>query len=135
MFLGAPFGIVRQAPNSASLWRVLINLGTFRSAVSLVPRGFITSSWARGSEAIRPRNAEDFLFSRCSTRAAYGSTAAAAAAATGDKGVTFTTTEAALRRNADEGCVAFVTGANRGIGLEVTEQLLKRTKGTYKSCK
>lgn len=81
---------------------------------------------------LRPRNSQDFLFSRCSTRAAYSNTAAAAATATGDEGVTFTTTEAALRRNADEGCVAFVTGANRGIGLEVTQQLLMRTKGMKK---
>lgn len=39
------------------------------------------------------------------------------------------TTDASVRRNADPGSVAFVTGANRGIGLEVTRQLLARTKG------
>lgn len=38
-------------------------------------------------------------------------------------------TQAAARRNADPGSVAFVTGANRGIGLEVTRQLLERAKG------
>lgn len=53
---------------------------------------------------------------------------AAAGGAAGD-GVTFVTTEAAARRNADPGSVSFVTGANRGIGLEVTRQLLARTKG------
>lgn len=45
------------------------------------------------------------------------------------EGVGFVETEAAQRRNDDLGCVAFVTGANRGIGLEVTRQLLSKTKG------
>lgn len=47
----------------------------------------------------------------------------------GGEGVSFVDTEDARRRNSDSGCVAFVTGANRGIGLEVTRQLLARTKG------
>lgn len=47
----------------------------------------------------------------------------------GGEGVSFVETEDARRRNGDSGCVAFVTGANRGIGLEVTRQLLARTKG------
>ena len=56
----------------------------------------------------------------------------AAAAGRGDAvgdGVTFGTSEDAARRNADPGSVAFVTGANRGIGLEVTRQLLARSRG------
>lgn len=44
------------------------------------------------------------------------------------------TTDDAVRRNADPGSVAFVTGSNRGIGLEVTRQLLARTKGERELC-
>ena len=133
MFLGPRFGIVSRAPGIQSLWRVLINRGTLRSEFSLVTRAFTIPSWARDDEVQRPWHTEALLPSRCSTRAAFSNTAApASASAAGDaasEGVTFTTTEVAQRRNADEGCTAFVTGANRGIGLEVTRQLLERTKG------
>lgn len=55
--------------------------------------------------------------------------ATAGASSAGEEGITFVTTDAAVRRNADPGLVAFVTGANRGIGLEVTRQLLAKTEG------
>lgn len=60
-----------------------------------------------------------------------GSSPAKAAAGRGDAGdgVTFATSDDAARRNADPGSVAFVTGANRGIGLEMTRQLLARARG------
>lgn len=61
-----------------------------------------------------------------------GSSSAKAAAGRGDAGgdgVTFGASEDAARRNADPDAVAFVTGANRGIGLEVTRQLLARSRG------
>lgn len=45
------------------------------------------------------------------------------------EGVTFVTSDHAMRRNADPGAVAFVTGGNRGIGLELTRQLLAKVKG------
>eukprot|EP00903_Cladosiphon_okamuranus_P007597 g7368.t1 len=55
--------------------------------------------------------------------------AAAGRGDAGGEGVTFGTSEDAARRNADSSAVAFVTGANRGIGLEVTRQLLARSRG------
>lgn len=60
-----------------------------------------------------------------------GGSPAKAAAGRSDAGdgVTFVTSDHAARRNADPGSVAFVTGANRGIGLEVTRQLLARARG------
>lgn len=70
--------------------------------------------------------------SRCVTRRvsfARSKQAMAAAGEAAGEEVTFVKTEAASRRNADSGMVAFVTGANRGIGMEVTRQLLARTKG------
>ncbi|CAM9535040.1 unnamed protein product, partial [Hapterophycus canaliculatus] len=70
--------------------------------------------------------------SRCVSRASFirSSHAMAAAGEAVGEGVTFVETEAATRRNADSGMVAFVTGSNRGIGMEVTRQLLAKTKGT-----
>ena len=64
----------------------------------------------------------------CSTARRSLSAMSGSGGAAGE-GVAFVETEAAQRRNSDPGCVAFVTGANRGIGLEVTRQLLSRTKG------
>ena len=66
-------------------------------------------------------------------RRAMSSRSSPAKAAAGrggaDDGVTFAESEDAARRNADPDSVAFVTGANRGIGLEVTRQLLARSRG------
>ena len=89
--------------------------------------GFVSPP-VRGGECIQ--NATKFS-SVCQQRAISTRSMPALAAAGGaaGDGVTFVTTEAAVRRNADPGSVSFVTGANRGIGLEVTRQLLSRTKG------
>eukprot|EP00752_Nemacystus_decipiens_P003183 g2945.t1 len=63
--------------------------------------------------------------------AGSGSARAAAGHSSGaGDGVAFVKSEDAARRNADPGSVAFVTGANRGIGLEMTRQLLARSRGT-----
>lgn len=95
------------------------------------------------------RHNESPLLARCQQRAAVSSlsnprrpagrrrsvrtssSSASAAAGQGGAGdeVTFGVSDAAARRNADPDSVAFVTGANRGIGLEVTRQLLMRSKG------
>lgn len=92
--------------------------------------GFVSPP-VRGGECIQ--NATKFS-SVCQRRAISTRSMPAPAAAGGaaGDGVTFVTTEAAVRRNADPGSVSFVTGANRGIGLEVTRQLLSRTKGERK---
>lgn len=66
---------------------------------------------------------------RAISAGSWAAFATAGPSSAGETGVTFVTTDAAVRRNADPGSVAFVTGANRGIGLEVTRQLLVRTKG------
>ncbi|CAM9128777.1 unnamed protein product [Choristocarpus tenellus] len=43
--------------------------------------------------------------------------------------IDFRITEHAILRNDDPQTVSFVTGSNRGIGLEISRQLLSRTKG------
>ncbi|CAM9160128.1 unnamed protein product [Ectocarpus sp. 4 AP-2014] len=90
---------------------------------------------ARYHANTRPGTSSAGHLSRCVSRKGMstGSNPVMATAAAGEPSggvVKFVTTEAAARRNADPGSVAFVTGANRGIGLEVTRQLLQRAKGT-----
>ncbi|CAN0297846.1 unnamed protein product [Discosporangium mesarthrocarpum] len=64
--------------------------------------------------------------SACNVRRSQTTTTMSA----GDGHLDFRVTDHAHRRNKDPNATFLVTGANRGIGLEVSRQLLGRTKGT-----
>ena len=141
------------------VWHAAVHAGSPGCvATSVAPRALATTPWANRwkGPSCRQRNAnpsQQDKLTWCNNPTAGAAAAAAAAAASAvaparlccvarrslsamsasggaaGEGVSFVETEAAQRRNGDPGCVAFVTGANRGIGLEVTRQLLSRTKG------
>lgn len=149
MSFSALLGIANRAYGFPTLWRTAMGTGFQRAGATATPRTLKTLSWINKNQGFR-RQEQHFLFLfpsttltqkpvghifpsntrtrtplQCVDLRPFSNMSAAAA---GD-GVAFTTTEVAQRRNNDPECVAFVTGANRGIGLEVTRQLLERTKG------
>lgn len=123
------------------------DLSTFNSKHGNIKEGSLRSRYTTVLFVVPPRVRElssrrkgRHTAARCVTRRGLATStvvsmaAAAAAAADGEagKGIAFRTTDFARRRNNDAGSVAFVTGANRGIGIEVTRQLLERTKGAFR---
>lgn len=158
----ALLGLVSRVSSFARLTRSGGNAGDFVSGAFARPRGLSTftskngnikegSLWSRyktnvlfvvppsSAGELRNRHKGHHTAVCCiarrelATRTAVPMAAAVADSEAGE-GVAFRTTEFARRRNDDARSVAFVTGANRGIGFEVTRQLLERTKGGFRHC-
>lgn len=153
----ALLGLVSRVSGFAHLPRAGGNAGKFFTAAFAPPRGLSIFNPKHGNikegslrsryntvlfvvpprvRELSSRHKGRHTAARCVTRRALvtNTVVSMAAAVDGEagKGIAFRTTEFARRRNDDAGSVAFVTGANRGIGIEVTRQLLERTKGAFR---